>query len=109
MSEGLPSSAAEKFAVAFVIQGEDVFKITADTVVQASGNSSDFAFQGIAKLKAATALFQLTSVHKERPDELQQMARELAAEGMRLLARSAANAKAPGTSEEETSNEIRIA
>jgi beta-glucosidase-like glycosyl hydrolase len=108
MTDGLPASAPEKYVVAFVIQGDDVFKVTADNVLQASGNSSDFAFQGIAKLKAATALFQLTSVHKERPDELQQMARELAAEGMRLLARSAANATAPGA-QEESSNEIRIA
>jgi hypothetical protein len=108
MTEGSPSFATENYVVAFVIQGDDVFKITADDVVQASGNSSDFAFQGVAKLKAATALFQLTSVHKERPDELQQMARELAAEGMKLLARSAANAQAPGTIQDD-SNEIRIA
>ena len=81
-------SPAEKYLVAFVIQGDDVFKITSESIVQASGGASDFTFQGVAKLKAAAALEQLTGVHNERPAELRQMARELANEGMRLLARN---------------------
>ena len=88
-----PIPAPEKYLVAFVIQGDDVFRITADNIVQTPGGASDFTFQGVAKLKAAAALEQLTNVHKERPAELHQMARELANEGMRLLARGGAAAK----------------
>ena len=84
---------AEKYLVAFVIQGDDVFRITSDSIVHATGGDSDFTFQGVAKLKAAAALEQLTSIHNERPAELRQMARELANEGMRLLARSSSAAK----------------
>jgi hypothetical protein len=36
------------------------------------------------------ALFQLTDIHNERPHELRKMARELAQEGMMLLARASA-------------------
>lgn len=86
-------SPAEQYLVAFVIQGDDVFRITSDSIVQASGGASDLTFQGVAKLKAAAALEQLTSIHNERPAELRQMARELANEGMRLLARSSNAAK----------------
>jgi hypothetical protein len=78
----------EKYFVAFVIQGEDVFKITADSILHTCGNAGEYAFQGVAKLRAAAALEQLTAVHNERPDELRKMAREMAREGMALLARS---------------------
>lgn len=81
---------AEKYLVAFVIEGDDVFKITVDNVVQAAKGSGATAFEGIAKLKAAVALFQLTNIHNERPHELRKMARELAQEGMMLLARASA-------------------
>lgn len=86
--------ASERYQVAFVIQGDDIFKITADNILHSSSNgASDAAFDGVAKLKAAAALMQLTNIHKERPNELRKMARELAAEGMRLLARSTASAR----------------
>jgi hypothetical protein len=81
-------STPEKYMIAFVIQGDDVFRVTADAVLHSQGTANEFAFQGVAKLKAAAALMQLTAVHNERPDELRQMAREMAAEGMRLLGRS---------------------
>ena len=81
-------SPPEKYLVAFVIQGEDVFKITADNILHTCGNAGEFAFQGIAKLRAAAALEQLTAVHNERPEELRKMAREMAREGMALLART---------------------
>jgi predicted alpha/beta superfamily hydrolase len=78
----------ERYVVAFVIQGEDVFKITADNILHTCGNAGEFAFQGIAKLRAAAALEQLTAIHNERPEELRKMAREMAREGMTLLART---------------------
>lgn len=84
------SQGPEKYLVAFVIEGDDVFKITVDNVVQAANGAGSAAFEGIAKLKAAVALFQLTNVHNERPQELRKMARELAQEGMMLLARASA-------------------
>lgn len=80
----------EKYLVAFVIEGDDVFKVTIDNVVQAADGAGSVAFEGVAKLKAAVALFQLTNVHNERPNELRKMARELAQEGMLLLARASA-------------------
>ena len=81
---------SEKYLVAFVIAGDDVFKVTVDNVVQAASGAGSAAFEGVAKLKAAVALFQLTNVHHERPNELRKMARELAQEGMLLLARASA-------------------
>lgn len=80
--------AAEKYLVAFVIEGDDVFKVTVDNVVQAANGAGSVAFEGVAKLKAAVALFQLTNIHNERSNELRKMARELAQEGMQLLARA---------------------
>src|SRR5579862_5049997 len=82
------ASAAEKYLVAFVIAGDDVFKVTVDNVVQAEDGAGSMAFEGVAKLKAAAALFQHTDIHNERPNELRKMARELAQEGMQLLARA---------------------
>ncbi|HLH37127.1 MAG TPA: hypothetical protein VKX41_20815 [Alloacidobacterium sp.] len=82
------TSAPEKYLVAFVIAGDDVFKITVDNVVQAADGAGSVAFEGVAKLKAAVALFQLTNIHNERPNELRKMAREMAQEGMMLLARA---------------------
>jgi beta-glucosidase-like glycosyl hydrolase len=82
--------APEKYLVAFVIEGDDVFKVTMDNVVQAADGAGSVAFEGVAKLKAAVALFQLTNVHNERPNELRKMARELAQEGMMLLAKASA-------------------
>jgi hypothetical protein len=76
---------SEQQPIAFVISGEDVFRVTADNIVQAIHGTDDAAFEGVAKLKAAAALVQLTNTYNERPSELRQMARELAAEGMRLL------------------------
>jgi beta-glucosidase-like glycosyl hydrolase len=86
-------SGPEKYLVAFVIEGDDVFKVTVDNVVQAATGAGTVAFEGVAKLKAAVALFQLTNVHNERPNELRKMARELAQEGMLLLARANAAPK----------------
>jgi hypothetical protein len=84
----------EKYMVAFVIQGDSVFKITADSIIQAQGGAAGLAsFDGIAKLKAAAALVELTNQHNERPEELRQMAREMASEGMRLLARAGAGGR----------------
>jgi beta-glucosidase-like glycosyl hydrolase len=80
----------EKYLVAFVIEGDDVFKVTVDNVIQAADGAGSVAFEGVAKLKAAVALFQLTNIHNERPNELRKMARELAQEGMLLLARASA-------------------
>ena len=82
------SAAPEKYLIAFVIQGDDVFKITADNIIHTTGTANGPAFDAIAKLKAAAALLELTNRHKERPDELRQMARELAGEGMKLMARA---------------------
>jgi hypothetical protein len=83
----------ERFFVAFVIQGDDVFKITSDSIIHSCGNSGEAAFQGVAKLRAAAALEQLTAIHNERPDELHRMAREMAREGMAMLARASNPAK----------------
>jgi hypothetical protein len=83
----------EKYLVAFVIQGEDVFKITADNILHTCGNAGEFAFQGVAKLRAAAALEQLTALHNECPEELRKMAREMAREGMALLARTSNGAR----------------
>jgi hypothetical protein len=93
MASQSPIPQPEKYFVAFVIQGEDVFKITSESIVHTCGNSGEQAFQGIAKLRAAAALEQLTAIHNERPDELRKMAREMAREGMALLARTGNNAK----------------
>ena len=95
-------STAERYLVAYVIEGDDVFKVTVDNVVQAADGSGSVAFEGVAKLKAAVALFQLTNVHNERPNELRKMARELAQEGMMLLAR-ASNAPRLTTATPESS------
>src|ERR1700742_3424865 len=78
----------EKYLVAFVIEGDDVFKVTVDNVIQAADGAGSVAFEGVAKLKAVVALFQLTNIHNERPNELRKMARELAQEGMQLLAKA---------------------
>jgi hypothetical protein len=84
----------EKYLVAFVIQGDTMFKITADSIIQATGGAAGLAsFDGVAKLKAAAALVELTNTHNERPEELRQMAREMAGEGMRLLARAGAGGR----------------
>ena len=93
MSSHIPVPAPERYFVAFVIQGDDVFKITSDSIIHTAGNSGEAAFQGVAKLRAAAALEQLTAIHNERPDELRRMAREMAREGMAMLARTGHNAK----------------
>ncbi len=88
------ANAPEKYLVAFVIQGDTMFKITADSIIQATGGAAGLAsFDGVAKLKAAAALVELTNQHNERPEELRQMAREMAGEGMRLLARAGAGGR----------------
>jgi hypothetical protein len=86
---------SESDFVAFVIQGEDVFRITSDSILHTCGNAGEFAFQGVAKLRAAAALEQLTTIHNERPEELRKMAREMAREGMALLARTSDAAQPP--------------
>src|ERR1700744_2940986 len=80
--------APEKYLVAFVLEADDVLKVAVDNVVLAADGAGSVAFEGVAKLKAAVALFQLTNVHNERPNELRKMARELAQEGMQLLAKA---------------------
>ena len=97
----------EKYLVAFVIQGDTMFKITADSIIQASGGAAHLAsFDGVAKLKAAAALVELTNTHNERPEELRQMAREMAGEGMRLLARAGAGGRVViSSSEQQTSSQ----
>ena len=97
MASHNPVPPPEKYFVAFVIQGEDVFKITSDSIVHTCGNA-EAAFQGVAKLRAAAALEQLTAIHNERPDELRKMAREMAREGMAMLARTSS---APRTNVEK--------
>lgn len=87
MASQVPVPAPEKYFVAFVIQGDDIFRITSDSIVHTCGNSGEQAFQGVAKLRAAAALEQLTAIHNERPEELRKMAREMAREGMAMLAR----------------------
>jgi hypothetical protein len=106
----------EKYMVAFVIQGDSVFKITADSIIQSQGGAAGLAsFDGIAKLKAAAALVELTNQHNERPEELRQMAREMASEGMRLLARAGAggrvvvSAPQPVATVNAATNEVKIA
>jgi hypothetical protein len=93
MASHTPVPAPEKYFVAFVIQGEDVFKITCDSILHTCGNSGEAAFQGVAKLRAAAALEQLTAIHNERPEELRKMAREMAREGMAMLARTSNTTK----------------
>src|SRR6201996_6571123 len=88
MATHSPVPPPEKYFVAFVIQGEDIFRITSDSIVHTCGNSGEQAFQGVAKLRAAAALEQLTAIHNERPEELRKMAREMAREGMTMLART---------------------
>jgi hypothetical protein len=88
MATHSPIPPPEKYFVAFVIQGEDIFRITSDSIVHTCGNSGEQAFQGVAKLRAAAALEQLTAIHNERPEELRKMAREMAREGMTMLART---------------------
>lgn len=87
------NAAPEKFLVAFVIQGDDVFRITADHIIQTPGSAGGASFDGVSKLKAAAALMDLVNRHSERSDELRQMARELVSEGMRLLARSSSGGR----------------
>jgi hypothetical protein len=91
MASQNPVPAPEKYFVAFVIQGDDVFKITSESIVHTCGNSGEAAFQGVAKLRAAAALEQLTAIHNERPEDLRKMAREMAREGMAMLARTSSN------------------
>jgi hypothetical protein len=90
MASHNPVPAPEKYFVAFVIQGDDIFKITSESIVHTCGSSAEAAFQGVAKLRAAAALEQLTAIHNERPEELRKMAREMAREGMAMLARASA-------------------
>jgi hypothetical protein len=90
MASQNPIPAPEKYFVAFVIQGDDVFKITSESIVHTCGNAGEATFQGVAKLRAAAALEQLTAIHNERPEELRKMAREMAREGMAMLARTSA-------------------
>ena len=94
----------EKYLIAFVIQGEDVFKITADNIIHTTGTADGPAFDAIAKLKAAAALLELTNRHKERPEEIKKMARELAGEGMKMMAYASSSIRAaqpPATPELE--------
>lgn len=95
-----PQHVPEKYLIAFVIQGDDVFKITADNIIHTTGTADGPAFDAIAKLKAAAALLELTNRHKERPDELKKMARELAGEGMKLMARASSSIRAVAPPEE---------
>ncbi len=103
------SVAPEKYLIAFVIQGDDVFKITADQIIQTPGTAGGASFDGIAKLKAAAALMDLTNRHNERPDELRQMARELVSEGMRLLARASAGGRIVSAAPAPATPEAKIA
>jgi hypothetical protein len=98
-----PQHVPEKYLIAFVIQGDDVFKITADNIIHTIGTADGPAFDAIAKLKAAAALLELTNRHKERPDELRKMARELAGEGMKLMARASSSIRPMPAPHEETS------
>ena len=96
---------SEKYLIAFVIQGDDVFKITADNIIHTTGTADGPAFDAIAKLKAAAALLELTNRHKERPDELKKMAKELAGEGMKLMARASSSIRAMPAPEPEAEAE----
>jgi hypothetical protein len=93
MASHSPVPPPKEFFVAFVVQREDVFKITSDSIVHTWANSGEADSQGIAKLRAAVALEQLTAIHNERPDELRRMAQEVAREGITLLARTSHPAK----------------
>jgi hypothetical protein len=100
---------SEKYMIAFVIQGDDIFRVTADNIVHTSTGPNDGAFDGVAKLKAAAALMELTNVHNERPVELRRMAREMAAEGLRLLARFDAAPKQVAPAMAEKQQETTVA
>jgi hypothetical protein len=89
MASHSPVPPPKDLFVAFVVQGEDVFKITSESIVHTWGNSAEAA----AKLRAAVALEQLTAIHNERPDELRRMAQEVAREGIMMLARTSHPAK----------------
>jgi hypothetical protein len=97
--------ATERYLIAFVIQGDDIFRVTADNIIQTNNSG---AFEGVAKLKAAAALMELTNTYNERPVELRRMARELAAEGIRLLARAEATPK-PVAAPVEVEQEATVA
>ncbi len=86
----------EKYIVAFVIQGDDVFKITADSIIETPATPGGPSFDGVGKLKAAAALLNLANQHSELPEQLRQMAREMVSEGMRLLARSSIGGRGVG-------------
>jgi hypothetical protein len=45
MASHSPVPPPESFFVAFVVQGEDVFKITSDSIVYVCGNSGEAAFR----------------------------------------------------------------
>lgn len=100
-SPNLTPQVSEKYLIAFVIQGDDVFKITADNIIHTIGTADGPAFDAIAKLKAAAALLELTNRHKERPEELKKMAKELAGEGMKLMARASSSIRAMPAPEPE--------
>ena len=100
-SANLSPQVSEKYLIAFVIQGDDVFKITADNIIHTTGTADGPAFDAIAKLKAAAALLELTNRHKERPEELKKMAKELAGEGMKLMARASSSIRAMPAPEPE--------
>jgi hypothetical protein len=103
-----PQHVPEKYLIAFVIQGDDVFKITADNIIHTTGTADGPAFDAIAKLKAAAALLELTNRHKERPNELRKMARELAVEGMKLMARASSSIRTvPAAGPETQTEEVR--
>jgi hypothetical protein len=104
-SANVSPQVSEKYLIAFVIQGDDVFKITADNIIHTIGTADGPAFDAIAKLKAAAALLELTNRHKERPEELKKMAKELAGEGMKLMARASSSIRAmPAPEPEEEMN-----
>jgi len=99
----------EKYLIAFVIQGDDVFKITADNIIHTTGTADGPAFDAIAKLKAAAALLELTNRHKERPEEIKKMARELAGEGMKMMALASSSIRAtppPAAAAEELESAV---
>lgn len=107
----LPSqnAAPEKYLIAFVIQGDDVFKISSEHIIQTPATAGGGVFDGIAKLKAAAALMELTDRHQERTAELRAMARDLVNEGMRMLARATSGAKPVSAQGASTAPEAKIA
>ena len=105
-SANLSPQVSEKYLIAFVIQGDDVFKITADNIIHTTGTADGPAFDAIAKLKAAAALLELTNRHKERPEELKKMAKELAGEGMKLMARASSSIRAMPAPEPDPADEM---